>query len=168
MIVKTYFMFVFMTLVSCVGPKSQISHTNSTIYPAHTASATSNESIYFINFGTKKVDNNDSCFVINTIEVDGKLNALNSEHTDEVLRNYYNCKVYDSNDKLVFEEAIVNPLEHRVDLYNENGKIESKELSIKSAEFSIRFQQSKPRASRVVVEKIIDKSIVEICKSNLK
>lgn len=164
-----YLPLLFISFVACVSQKPNVSTTKAITYPVHTSSAITNERIYFINFGTKKVGNTDSCFVINTIEVDGKLSHSNEEPHDAASGNNYLCKVYDSNEKLIYQEVIINPLQHRVDLYSEDGKIESKELTIQEAEFSIRFQQPLTKASIVTIEKeVAGKSNMIICKSNLK
>lgn len=163
-----YIILVFLS-VSCVRPKSNVSAVNTISYPAHTSTATTGDRIYFINFGCKLVNNLDSCFVINTIEVDGKLNtgSTNEPPHDSPGSNYI-CKVYDSADKLIYEEELVNPLHHRVDLFSENGKIESKDLTLQEAEFSIRFQQKETKACTVIVTKQAGTSSVMILKSNLK
>jgi hypothetical protein len=162
-----YFLLVLIS-TSCIKPKASVSSTKALSYPPHTSSASTAERIYFINFGAKLVNNTDSCFIINTIEVDGTLNQPANEASHNPSGNNYICKVYDSNEKLIYEEEIVNPLQHRVDLYSEDGKIESKELSLKEAEFSVRFQQTDGKANSVTLTKQAGKSSLIILQSNLK
>ena len=165
----SYLCFLLILIsTSCIKPKASVSSAEVMKYPPHTSSAGTGDKIYFINFGCKLVNNTDSCFVINTIEADGKLNQPANEQVHNPSGNNYICKVYDSNDKLLYEEELINPLQHRVDVYSEDGKIQSKELSLKDGEFGIRFQQTEAKASTVILTKQAGRSSLIILESNLK
>lgn len=162
------YLYIIILLSGCAKQAVKVSHVQTTSYPAHISNATTNERIYFINFGCKKIGDTDSCFVINTLDADGKLNGAVNEHPHDSPGNNYICKVYDCNDKLIYEEEITNPLQHRVDLFSQDGQIESKELKLQEAEFSIRFQQAADKACAVVVEKQTGSKNIILCKSNIK
>jgi len=139
---------IVMMQISCTGSKPALGD--------DTLSAEQNavpEKILFINLNFWKIDKEtDSCQVINTIIADGKLKE--EEHATLYNKdNYYTVVLSSCNGKTLYTKEIDNQLDTQMEVYNENGSIQLKEVNFKQKEYSMRVQQGKEKICRITVTK---------------
>jgi hypothetical protein len=157
---RILFFGVFMLLVeaSCIGPKKKVASP-----PDEQAIQNDEGKLLFINLlFSKTPEGKDSCSVMNSIVTDGVLR----EQENSLVRNkdnYYTLFFNSCAGKTLYKEEIDNQLDTQMEVYNENGPIELKNISFKQREYSIRMQKGKEKICRLIVTRTAKGQTETIC-----
>ena len=152
--VKFFLVLVLLIEVSCVQSKKALSPS---------AAQSDEGKLLFINLiFLKTSEGKDSCDIINSIVTEGTLKERGSDKVRNK-ENYYTLFFNSCTGKTLYKEEIDNQLDTQVEVYNENGSIELKEMHFKQKEYSIRMQKGKEKICRLIVTKTAKGKTENIC-----
>lgn len=143
--------------VSCTESQQMISAT------AYQPEQSDGSKIVFVNLSFLKTnDGKDSCDIINAVVADGTLRETLS-HQLRNKENYYTLFFNSCDGKTIYKAEIENQLDTQMEVYNESGAIELKDISFKRREYSIRMQKGKEKICRLIVTKTTKGQTQTIC-----
>ena len=93
---------------------------------------------------------------------DGKLKTGQQQEVRNK-ENYYTLFFNSCSGNTIYKEEIDNQLDAQMEVYNETGSIELKEVSFKEREYSIRMQKGREKICRLIITKTVKGQTETIC-----